>query len=184
MEAMRILGMTRDLSKLELRGEIGPMRRYARTLTRDEAAADDLVQEALLRAIERHATFNPDGSLRGWLLSILHNCFIDGRRRALAEARRAAEAPRDEVAAPAQEHAVRLGQIAQSFMNLQADQRAALHLVTIEGLAYAEAANVLDIPMGTLMSRLGRARAALRAMEDGGQRTGLRLVGGTDDRAR
>ncbi|PWR18070.1 sigma-70 family RNA polymerase sigma factor [Zavarzinia compransoris] len=175
--------MTRDLSKLQVKGEIGPMRRYARTLTRDEAAADDLVQETLLRAIERYETFQPGGSLRGWLLSILHNCFIDGRRREISEARRAAEAPREEIAAPAQEHAVRLGQVAQAFLGLQADQRAALHLVTIEGLAYAEAAQVLDIPIGTLMSRLGRARAALRAIENGNPRA-LRLVGGTDDRNR
>ena len=71
------------------------------------------------------------------------------------------------MAPPAQEGQVRLAQIRQAFLTLPEEQRAALHLVTLEGMAYADAAAVLGIPIGTLMSRLGRGRAALRAFEEG-----------------
>ncbi|PWR25408.1 sigma-70 family RNA polymerase sigma factor [Zavarzinia aquatilis] len=176
--------MTQDTIRARVIGELGPMRRYALALTRDAAAADDLVQDALLRAFERRASFRPDGPLRSWLLSILHNCFIDGRRRDDARGRRDAAFVSDEHSAPAQEHAVRLGQVAEAFLGLPAEQRAALHLVAVEGMSYAEAAAVLDIPAGTVMSRISRARAALRAMEEGqGRPPGLRLVGGADDNA-
>ncbi len=180
----RIWSMTQDTIRARVIGELGPLRRYALALTRDPVQADDLVQEALLRAFERRASFRPDGPLRSWLLSILHNCFIDGRRRDDARGRRDAAFMADEHSAPAQEHVVRLGQVAAAFLALPAEQRAALHLVAVEGLSYAEAAAVLDIPAGTLMSRISRARAALRAMEDGQARPrGLRLVGGVDDPA-
>lgn len=162
--------------------ELGPMRRYALALTRDASAADDLVQESLLRAFEKRASFRPDGPLRSWLLSILHNCFIDARRRDDARGRRDAAFVAEDRLAPVQDHAVRLSQVADAFQQLPEEQRAALHLVAIEGLAYAEAAAVLDIPIGTLMSRIGRARTQLRAIEEGqGRPRGLRLVGGNDD---
>ena len=186
----RIHGM--DTTKpLDVIGQLGPLRRYARALTRDEAQADDLVQDALVRALERKATFRSGGNLRGWLLSILHNTFIDERRRVLAQLRGEDRiALTAEVAAPPdQDDRVHLRQIVQAFEMLPEDQRAALHLVSIEGLSYQEAASTLTIPLGTLMSRLGRARAALRSIEaangslklPGGQpRPTLRLVGGSD----
>jgi RNA polymerase sigma-70 factor, ECF subfamily len=144
--------------------QLVPMRRYARALTRDESAAEDLVHDALVRAYERRATFRDGGNLRTWLLSIVHNTFVDQKRRQQAERRYEAEtAPLAEVAAPAsQENSVQLAEIQRAFSNLPAEQRAVLHLVGIEGLKYREAADILDIPVGTLMSRLGRARAALR----------------------
>jgi RNA polymerase sigma-70 factor (ECF subfamily) len=171
-------------------GLLGALRRYARSLTRDEAQADDLVQDTLVRAYERRSSFQSDGNLRGWLLSILHNTFIDGRRRHAAETRRVEQlAAFAETTAPAdQESRVRLQQIQAAFMRLPDEQRAALHLIAIEGLAYQEAANVLGIPIGTLMSRLGRARATLRKFEadsdisqrPGSKRPDLRVVGGSD----
>ena len=136
------------------------------------------------------------GNLRTWLLSILHNTFIDARRRRAAEERREADASGllETWLSPAQEGAVRLQQIGRAFWDLPQEQRAVLHLVAIEGMAYQEAADALGIPVGTLMSRLGRARAALRSFEDGGAaaaaplsapdpgpvQPGLRLVGGAD----
>lgn len=177
-------------------GQLAPLRRYARALTRDEAGADNLVHDALVRAYERRATFRAGGSLRAWLLSILHNTFLDARRRRAADLRRDAQAAQlTEPAVPAgQESSVRLQQLRRAFMALPEEQRAALHLVTIEGLAYQQAADTLAIPIGTLMSRLGRARAALRAFEASGgpaqpaalpspktSRPTLRIVGGYDD---
>jgi len=166
------------------------LRRYARSLTRDENQAEDLVQDALVRAYERRSSFRSDGNLRGWLLSILHNTFIDGRRREAVETRRSQRLAEDAVSvAPAeQEGRVRLQQIMRAFGNLPEEQRAVLHLISIEGLSYQEAAATLDIPIGTLMSRLGRARAALRAFEAGAglpqegsdrPRPNLRIVGGS-----
>lgn len=176
---------------MDVVGELGPLRRYARSLTRDESRAEDLVQDTLVRAYARRGSFRAGGNLRGWLLAILHNTFIDGRRRDQAETRRRDEAAvlADTAAAPAQEAGIRLQQVRAAFLTLPEEYRAVLHLVAIEGLSYQEAAATLAIPLGTLMSRLGRARAALRAFEAGSApaqdpvpkpRRTLRVVGGSD----
>jgi RNA polymerase sigma-70 factor (ECF subfamily) len=180
-----------DGKRMDVVGLLGPLRRYARALTRDESQAEDLVQDTLVRAYERRGSFRLGGNLRVWLLSILHNTFIDERRRRNAESLRieqlaevaTAELPAD------QESRVRFQQIRQAFLCLPDEQRSALHLVAVEGLSYQEAAAALGIPTGTLMSRLGRARAALRAFEAGqgplqiatGQRPNLRVVGGSHE---
>jgi RNA polymerase sigma-70 factor (ECF subfamily) len=155
-----------------------PLRRYARSLTRDALRADDLVHDTLVRALEMQGTLRPNTNLRTWMMTVLHNAFIDEQRRRQVEARHADALVRmaEDVAPPAQEGRVRLAQIREAFLTLPEEQRAALHLVTLEGMAYADAAAVLGIPIGTLMSRLGRGRAALRAFEEG-TRTGR----GTDE---
>jgi RNA polymerase sigma-70 factor (ECF subfamily) len=188
--------MMQDRAPFDVAAQLPALRRYGLSLTRNAADAEDLVHEALLRAYERRASFRKDRNLRAWLLSILHNCFVDGTRRKRSEAvklLRAGELAQD-VQPASQEHAARLQQVRQFFMALPDEQRAVLHLVAIEGLSYQEAAATLGIPIGTLMSRLGRARAALRAMEDretGAAReaeglpgTHLRIVGGSDDSTR
>ena len=149
-----------------------PLRRYARSLTRDTLRADDLVHDTLVRALEADGSLRPDTNLRTWMMTVLHNVFIDDQRRKRVEARHADVLVQmnEAVALPAQEGQVRLAQIRRAFLTLPEEQRAALHLVTLEGMAYADAAAVLGIPIGTLMSRLGRGRAALRAFEDGGNR--------------
>lgn len=178
-----------DATRTDVIGLLGPLRRYARSLTRDETQAEDLVQDTLVRAYERRSSFRPGGNLRGWLLSILHNTFIDNRRRHVAEFRRLEQvaALADTEVSPEQESRVRLQQVQTAFMSLPDEQRAVLHLVAIEGLSYQEAASALKIPVGTLMSRLGRARAALRGFEAGAdvqpseaRRPSLRVVGGSD----
>ncbi len=187
---LRIPAMN-DKKHTDVIGLLGPLRRYARSLTRDETQAEDLVQDALVRAYERQGSFRSGGNLRGWLLSIMHNTFIDGRRRHRAEARRVEQAAVtvESAVPPEQESRIRLQQIQAAFMGLPDEQRAALHLVAIEGLPYQEAATALRIPIGTLMSRLGRARAALRAFEadnaipqthQGTARPNLRIIGGSD----
>ena len=72
----------------DIDGDLAAMRRYARSLARDDQDADDVVQDALLRAIERRDTFRAEGNRRGWLLAIVHNVFVSGTRRRAAEARR------------------------------------------------------------------------------------------------
>ncbi|MBK1865147.1 sigma-70 family RNA polymerase sigma factor [Aestuariivirga sp. YIM B02566] len=178
--------MDRFRGRFDVIGQLTSLRRYARSLTRDPADVEDLVHDALLRAFERKHTFRHDGNLRSWLLSILHNVFVDGRRSRRSEQARIDAA--GQVAAtfsePPQEHVVRLSQIREAFLDLPEEQRAALHLVAIEGLSYQDAADALRIPIGTLMSRIGRARASLRQLEAAtppGSRSYLKLVGGRDE---
>ncbi|MEO8242900.1 MAG: sigma-70 family RNA polymerase sigma factor [bacterium] len=171
----------------DIRLHLDALRRYARVLTRADQEADDLVQGALLRAYERRAGFREGGDLRVWLMSVLLNHFIDmTRSRRASEAREQAWAGLGPgFAAPEGEHAVRLAQLQRAVLALPADQREALHLMAVEGLSVAEAAAVLEIPAGTVMSRVGRARMALRLFEDGAavaHRTpSLKLVRGRDD---
>ena len=149
----------------EVEAAIPALRRYAHGLVRDRDAADDLVQDCLERALSRRGLWRGDGPLRAWLFRILLNCFRDDRRR---QANRPRLASIDSVAEPGraggQEAHVTLGDIHDAIGRLPDDQRAALLLVALEGLSLGEAAAVLGVPQGTLASRLGRARAALRQM--------------------
>lgn len=139
--------------------------RYARRLTRDEHDAEDLVQETLVSAYARADTYQPGRSLRIWLFAILHNAFVSRiRHNDVRERYRASTAPPDVEASP-QEHSVRLREVAEALDRLSAEQQQVLHLVAVEGLSYQEAADAIGIPIGTLISRLSRARAHLRALE-------------------
>lgn len=160
------------------------MRRYALALARDDATADDLVQSALLRAIEKRETFEAGRPLKTWLLAILHNIFVSDYRRRAAERSRDLSFAELQIGegGPEQEHAVYLRQIAIRFAALPEEQRATLHLVAVEGLSYQEAAEALSVPVGTIMSRLSRGRSALRKQESepGRAGTSLRIIGGSD----
>ncbi len=167
------MGMSLDkMKRPDIVDLLVPLRRYARSLTRDTLRADDLVHDTLVRALESQNSLRPNTNLRTWMMTVLHNVFIDDQRRKQVELRHADALVQmsDEMAPPAQEGQVRLAQIREAFLTLPEEQRAALHLVTIEGMAYADAAAVLGIPIGTLMSRLGRGRAALRAFEEGARK--------------
>ena len=171
------------MPRFDIVGQLGSLRRYARSLTRDSSDAEDLVHDALVRAYERRGTFRSGGNLRAWLLSIVHNAFIDKMRSRRSEAARVEQAGYlTDASTPApQEHSVRLAQVREAFFGLPEEQRSALHLVAIEGLSYQEAADASGVPLGTLMSRIGRARAALRSMESAlpsPAKNHLRIVGG------
>jgi RNA polymerase sigma factor (sigma-70 family) len=174
--------MKRSMPRFDIVGQLGSLRRYARSLTRDSTDAEDLVHDALVRAYERRATFRSGGNLRAWLLSIVHNAFIDKMRSRRSEAARVEQAfYLTDASTPApQEHSVRLAQVREAFFRLPEEQRSALHLVAIEGLSYQQAADASGVPLGTLMSRIGRARAALREMENAAPspaKSHLRIVG-------
>lgn len=143
---------------------IGPLRRFAMGLCHDPHLADDLVQDCLERAISRWHLRNEDGNLKAWLFTILHNEFIDGRRRL---ARRGSAGSLDDlVIEPAvlgdQEDNLRVQDVMAAVGRLAEDHRALILLIGVEELSYEEAATVLGIPIGTVMSRLSRARAKLR----------------------
>ncbi|MER9330251.1 sigma-70 family RNA polymerase sigma factor [Mesorhizobium sp. M0488] len=171
------------MPRFDIVGQLGSLRRYAHSLTRDGTEAEDLVHDALVRAYERRGTFRSAGNLRAWLLSIVHNAFIDRMRSRRSETARLEQAGYlAEGSTPApQEHSVRLAQVREAFFSLPEEQRSALHLVAIEGLSYSQAADASGVPLGTLMSRIGRARAALREMEETAPskaKNHLRIVGG------
>lgn len=177
----------------DLSPHLEALRRYARILTRADQDADDLVQGTLLRAYERRGSFRDGGDLRVWLMSVLHNHFIDQMRaRNATAAREQAWAEGNPGFAPPEgEHVVRLEQLRRAFLALPPEQREALHLMAVEGLSVAEASTVLAVPAGTVMSRVGRARAALRLFEEGPatkpqpakpQPARLTLLRGRDDR--
>lgn len=167
-------------------GQLAALRRYALSLVRNPDDAEDLVHDALVKAYERQSTFRTGANVRNWLMSILHNAHIDRlRQRRAQERRHDAAAELAPTSAPAnQDHSVRLTQLRNAFFALPQDQREALHLVAIEELSYQEAAETLGIPVGTLMSRVARARQRLRDFERSGAPASvphLRIVGGAGD---
>ncbi|CAI8890355.1 MULTISPECIES: sigma-70 family RNA polymerase sigma factor [Pseudomonas] len=156
-----------ELDDEQLRQMLERLRRFALWLTREASSADDLVQATVERALSRRGQQREDASLRAWLFSILYRQFIDGKRRERRQARWLAWFGRSEEAGSNTEDIVvaQLGLAA--FAQLPTEQRALLLLVSVEGLSYKEAALALDVPIGTVMSRLSRARAAMRELAEG-----------------
>lgn len=143
---------------------IPALRRYARALLRDRSAADDLVQDCLERAVSRWHQRRNEDDVRPWIFAILHNL-------AMTRLRRASRLPvhvalQDVGGTPLvleapQEDRLRYRDLLSGLSKLSEDQRTVLLLVTVEELSYAEAARVLGVPIGTVMSRLSRARERL-----------------------
>ncbi len=149
---------------------IPSLRRYARALLRDPVDADDLVQDCLERAVSRWHQRRSDGDARTWLYAILHNLAVSQmRRRAQRGAHVTVEdAPEASLSVtPSQDEALRHRDLMAALDALPEEQRSVLLLVTVEGLSYAEAARVLVIPTGTVMSRLSRARDQMVQLMDG-----------------
>jgi RNA polymerase sigma factor (sigma-70 family) len=153
---------------LQVEPLIPALRRYARALVRNRANADDLVQDCLERAVSRWYQ-RRDGDVRAWLFTILHNLAVDQFRQSAARGR---HVPIDEIdenfgEAAAQEQKLMYQDVLNKLARLPDDQRAVLLLVAVEDLSYADAAKVLNIPVGTVMSRLSRARERLRQEIEG-----------------
>jgi RNA polymerase sigma factor (sigma-70 family) len=157
---------------------IPALRRYAWALLRDQEAADDLVQDCLERAVARWSLRRRDGDLKSWLFAIQHNLFIDGLRRKRREHPRADVEDLSEIAAFGVEQEDRAGvrDILSCLDMLPVEQKAVLLLVGIEDMSYGEAARVLGIPIGTVMSRLSRGRERLRRLLDAPAAPRLRRV--------
>lgn len=151
----------------EIADHVRSLRRYALVLTRNGDEAEDLVQEALTKALSGARLFAPERDLRVWLFSILHNAHISRLRRKRT-AFNAKPYLAQEDSRPASQLAhMELRQVLDCLEKLPDDQRRAVALVGLESMTYAQAAKVLGVPMGTLMSRLARGREALRRMTDG-----------------
>ncbi|MDB5979739.1 MAG: hypothetical protein JWQ69_754 [Pseudomonas sp.] len=153
----------------QLRELLPRMRRFAVWLTRDPSSADDLVQSSLEKALSRWADKRPEGDLRAWLFSILYRQFVDAHRRSRRYSRMLElfTGGRDDHYEPSVERTVVAQSTLEAFGQLNTEQRALLLWVSVEGLSYKEVAEILDVPVGTVMSRLSRARQALRQLSDG-----------------
>ena len=151
----------------QLRELIPRLRRFALSLTRHASNADDLVQNCLERALGSVADKRPDGDLRAWLFTILYRQFVDNHRRSRRYARMLEFFTGRDDTQPSTERTVLAQSTLDAFDQLATEQRALLLWVSVEGLSYKQVAEILDVPIGTVMSRLSRARNALRQLSEG-----------------
>jgi RNA polymerase sigma-70 factor (ECF subfamily) len=157
----------------DLVAAIPRLRRYARTLTGETSRADDLVQDTLARAWEKRRLWQAGTDLRAWLFTVMHNVFVNQRALARRDARNVSldDDEGGEVwqiaVRPGQQARVELAETVVQMGRLPPEQREVLLLAAVEEMKYEEIAAVLDIPVGTVMSRLSRAREKLRRAAEG-----------------
>ncbi len=154
--------------------EIPRLRRYARALTGDAVRADDLVQDTLERALGKWSLWRP-GNLRAWLFSVMHNLFVNQVRSP-----RVVDYPGDEALPELptrdnQNDTLELRDFTRSLAKLPEKQREVLLLVGLEDISYEDAAKILGVPIGTVMSRLSRGRERLRALLAGSEPAEIHL---------
>jgi len=154
------------------------LRRYARALTGDRARADDLVQDTLERAWIKFHLWQPTLAIRPWLFAIMHNVFVN---QVKTYARRQHAHLSDEDAAqlvtrPNQSDLLEVDDLSRCLALLPVEQREVLLLVSLEAMDYSEVAHVLSIPIGTVTSRLARARTRLRTLLDATAGAPLKVV--------
>ena len=154
------------------------LRRYARALTGNRAIADDLVQDTLERAWGRFHLWRRGSDLRAWLFTIMHNLYVNQRRSRPAEWSLEVRGKKSELPARAtQEDNLEIRDLVAALRRLPDEQREVVLLVGLEQMSYQEAAQVLGIPLGTVMSRLSRGRERLRVlMSDGTSTPQLKIV--------
>ena len=160
--------------------QIPHLRRYARMLVRDRDKADDLVQDCLLRAVSRESYWQAGTNIRAWLFTILHNIYVNDVRKAV---RRPVLVNSDDhefglAVRPDQFSRVQMSELDLALDTISEEQRHVLLLVGVEGMSYEEVASVLDVPIGTVRSRLHRARQALLKHLDGDTTPVLRKAAG------
>jgi RNA polymerase sigma-70 factor (ECF subfamily) len=165
--------------KTQLAAELAYLRRFARGLCGDRALADDLVQDCVERALLKSHLYDPTRPLRAWLYAILRNIYISGLRR---DGRSNIVKTVDELEAsegaalPGQEDRLSVDLIVAALDRLSAQHREVIVLIGLEEMSYRDVAEITGVPVGTVMSRLSRARATLRnILEERGQ-TVLRRV--------
>jgi RNA polymerase sigma-70 factor (ECF subfamily) len=157
--------------------QIPRLRRYAQALTGDHSAGEDLVQDTLERAWGRIGLWRSNSNLRAWLFRIMHNIYVNQLKAASRKRGHEEEAAPDGSVRSTQEDRLQLRDLNKALRQLPAEQREVVLLVGLEQMSYEEAAKVLNVPIGTVMSRLSRGREQLRAMMyGGGTTTHLKVV--------
>ena len=162
--------MPHDEFEQELLEQIPSMRAFARSLCGgDMALADDLSQDALTRALKSRASYQPGTNMKAWLFMILRNQFYSDKRRSWRASQLDPEvAERTLVASDSQDAIVSLDEVRRALNLLSEDQREAIILIGAGGLSYEEAAVIADVPVGTIKSRVSRARVALQQILEKG----------------
>jgi RNA polymerase sigma-70 factor, ECF subfamily len=162
----------------EIEATIPALRRYAMALVRDRARADDLVQDCLERAVAKRHLWRGDGPLQAWLFRILINRHRDILRASPMTGHLVAvdDLPYEPSTPGTQDGHMALREVHAAMGRLPVDQREALLMVAIGGKSFEQAAHILDIPKGTLMSRIARARATLRVLTGRGDDTPARTT--------
>jgi RNA polymerase sigma-70 factor (ECF subfamily) len=164
------------MNRILLVEQLPGLRRYARALTGDAWAADDLVQDTLERACVKWQLWAPGTDLRAWLFTLMHNLYLNQKRAARVALNTVnIDEVEAELHAPAAAGDAPLD-LDRCLQRLPADQRAVLLLVALEDMSYEDAAKALAIPLGTVMSRLSRARSRLRELMEGGKAAPLAAV--------
>ena len=164
MDSCAIHGKNNDALTGIMVGHMPFLRRYARVLTRNAADADDLVQTCLMRAIVKIDSFAQGSNLRAWLLTILHNSFVDSfrRKRRAREAHDTAKTLQLGLFTPENQFCrVQLTEVEKALAALPAKQRSTLLMIALEDMSYEDVARVSAVPVGTVRSRLSRARHTL-----------------------
>ena len=163
--------------------QIPRLRRYARALTRNRERGDDLVQDTILRALAKEHLWQPGTDLRAWLFTIMHNQNVNAVRRSLREgAAVSLQEMSSTLVATTTDPITRrqLRELERAIDELPGEQRQVILLVGLEGMNYAETAEILNVPIGTVRSRLSRARENLRqVMGIGHKRYTSETIGGT-----
>jgi RNA polymerase sigma-70 factor, ECF subfamily len=161
-----------------LEREIPGLRRYARALTRNMVPADDLVQETLLRAVQKQHLWEPGTDLRAWLFTIMHNQYVNQVKRIMrdSEITELNECAQSLVATTDPTASRQLRELERALGELPEEQREVILLVGLEGMSYDQAAAILNVPIGTIRSRLSRGREALRKLLGGEERRPIRAA--------
>lgn len=144
--------------------QIPRLRRYARALTGERSAADDLVQDTLERALSRFHLWRQGSDLRAWLFTIMHNIYVNQVRSRMRQQQESIEETASESLQSPEPDWTEIRAIGDALARLPDEQRSVVLLVGLEQFTYDEAARILDIPVGTVMSRLSRGRERLRAL--------------------
>ena len=153
------------MQRRQIEEHLPGLRRYARVLTGNAWEADDLVQDTLERACRKWLLWRAGSDLRAWLFTLMHNLYLNQRRTLAPVQWQDIESVEDRLQAPGDARDTTLD-LERCLQQLPAEQRAVLLLVTLEDMDYAEVARVLQVPVGTVMSRLSRARARLKELMD------------------
>lgn len=186
-DALPVPGEPAGFRNQELAAVIPRLRRYALVLTGNPVRGDDLVQDTLTRAWDKRSYWRPGSDLRAWVFTIMHNIFVNQLASSRRDAANVSLDAEDERGAALQVSGdndpttrIELQEVMRQVQRLPAEQREVLMLVAVEGMHYEEVAATIGIPIGTVMSRLSRARDKLRrmptrqplALQTAGERTG------------
>jgi RNA polymerase sigma-70 factor (ECF subfamily) len=168
--------MIHDIDGELLASQIPRLRRYARALTKDVETADDLVQDCLERAWRKASHWEPGSDLRAWLFTVMHNVYVNGLRRKRPETAPMEHDDYEDPRSHRPDSGLQLRDLEQGLARLPPEQREVLLLVCLEEMTYEQVAAVTGVPIGTVMSRLHRARERMRSFMAGEQRPAIRRV--------